>query len=173
MPPEVETLATSAGVPLFPAKSHDLQTECSCPDWSNPCKHIAAVYYLLAEQFDRDPFLLFRLRGLEREALFARLTATGEAHAESDEPGSTRTPEPLPSDPALFWALGTLPPDNLGEIGSGSASASFMKRLGALPFWRGQERFEDALEPCYQSARERGIAILLREEATPKGPDRG
>ena len=44
----------------FPRKLGDLKTDCSCPDWSNPCKHIAAVYYLLGEEFDRDPFLLFR-----------------------------------------------------------------------------------------------------------------
>ena len=54
---------------LFPAKSADLSTDCSCPDWSNPCKHIAAVYFLLGEEFDRDPFLIFKMRGTEREVL--------------------------------------------------------------------------------------------------------
>lgn len=57
----------------MPSPCQDLKTECSCPDWSNPCKHIAAVYYLLGEEFDRDPFLIFRLRGMEREELFGLL----------------------------------------------------------------------------------------------------
>src|SRR5215471_10275517 len=69
MPQDIEQVFGEAGLSLFPEKLRDLQTECSCPDYSNPCKHIAAVYYLLGEEFDRDPFLLFRLRGLGREEL--------------------------------------------------------------------------------------------------------
>ena len=37
--------------------------ECSCPDVANPYKYIAGVYFRLAGQLDRDPFLLFELRG--------------------------------------------------------------------------------------------------------------
>src|SRR6266404_4194850 len=64
MPHEIEDVFRSAGVSLFPEKRNDLTTECSCPDPVNPCKHIAAVYYLLGEEFDRDPFLIFQLRGI-------------------------------------------------------------------------------------------------------------
>ena len=65
MPEDIETVFKEAGLSLFPEKLHDLETDCSCPDWSNPCKHIAAVYYLLGEEFDRDPFLIFKLRGVD------------------------------------------------------------------------------------------------------------
>ena len=74
MPQDVEQVFKDAGLSLFPEKLRDLSTDCSCPDDSNPCKHIAAVYYLLGEEFDRDPFLLFRLRGLEREKLMEMLS---------------------------------------------------------------------------------------------------
>ena len=74
MPQDVEQAFKDAGLSLFPEKLRDLSTECSCPDYSNPCKHIAAVYYLLGEEFDRDPFLLFRLRGLERDKLMGMLS---------------------------------------------------------------------------------------------------
>ena len=60
---------------LFPQSIADVRTECSCPDWSNPCKHVAAVYYLIGEEFDRDPFLLFAFRGLERDAILPALAA--------------------------------------------------------------------------------------------------
>jgi uncharacterized Zn finger protein len=73
MPETLEDTFKTLGVPLLPAKRNDLTTSCSCPDWSNPCKHVAAVYYLLGEVFDRDPFLLFRLRGLSREGFVAHL----------------------------------------------------------------------------------------------------
>jgi len=66
MPHEIEQVFERAGVDLLPATSRDLTTQCDCPDWENPCKHIAAVCYLVAEAFDADPFLLFALRGCER-----------------------------------------------------------------------------------------------------------
>jgi hypothetical protein len=43
------------GTPLFPRTVGDLDMRCSCPDWEVPCKHLAAVCYVLAEEFDRDP----------------------------------------------------------------------------------------------------------------------
>ncbi|NPV79247.1 MAG: hypothetical protein HPY52_03070 [Firmicutes bacterium] len=69
MPENIEEAFASSRVSLFPKSSSDITTSCSCPDWANPCKHVAAVYYLLGERFDGDPFLLFRLRGRSREEL--------------------------------------------------------------------------------------------------------
>ncbi len=73
MPQEIEAAFVDAKASLFPAKSGDLTTSCSCPDWANPCKHVAAVYYVLAERFDNDPFLLFEMRGMSQEALLKQL----------------------------------------------------------------------------------------------------
>ncbi len=75
MPQNIEEAFAAAKVNLFPTSSGDLDTDCSCPDWSNPCKHIAAVYYLLGEQFDGDPFLLFRLRGKSKDEIMSLLRA--------------------------------------------------------------------------------------------------
>lgn len=58
---------------MLSGERKDLDTDCSCPDWSSPCKHIAAVYYLIGEEFDRDPFLIFKMRGMDREQLVERL----------------------------------------------------------------------------------------------------
>ena len=44
MPQDIEEVFTEAALSLFPRSCGDLKTECSCPDWSNPCKHIAAAY---------------------------------------------------------------------------------------------------------------------------------
>ena len=81
MPPDIERAFESVNVSLFPASLKELDTHCTCPDWSNPCKHIAAVHYLLGEEFDRDPFLLFRLRGIEREELLEALGRSAGAGA--------------------------------------------------------------------------------------------
>jgi uncharacterized Zn finger protein len=87
MPEDIEKAFTSAKLSLFPKSLRELDTDCSCPDWSNPCKHIAAVYYLLGEEFDRDPFLIFRLRGMEREGL---LKALGKAARSERGPKQAR-----------------------------------------------------------------------------------
>ncbi|MFW6113250.1 MAG: SWIM zinc finger family protein, partial [Thermodesulfobacteriota bacterium] len=53
MPEDIESVFESAQLSLFPHRLRELETDCTCPDWSNPCKHTAAVFYLLAEEFDR------------------------------------------------------------------------------------------------------------------------
>ncbi|MDH3518923.1 MAG: SWIM zinc finger family protein [Myxococcales bacterium] len=80
MPENVERSFAGLGLSLFPSANGDLKTACSCPDQANPCKHIAAVYYLLGEEFDRDPFLIFRLRGIERGELIDAIRGIASAH---------------------------------------------------------------------------------------------
>jgi uncharacterized Zn finger protein len=73
MPTNIEEAFHAVNLSLFPTAVKDLVTDCSCPDWANPCKHIAAVYYLLAERFDEDPFLIFKLRGRIKEQIIQTL----------------------------------------------------------------------------------------------------
>ncbi|MFW6039819.1 MAG: SWIM zinc finger family protein, partial [Gemmatimonadota bacterium] len=73
MPADIEDAFDAAGLELFPRSHADLRTECSCPDWANPCKHIAATLYILAEAFDDDPFLILAWRGRDRDTLIERL----------------------------------------------------------------------------------------------------
>lgn len=169
MPADIEEAFKVAKISLFPQCQDDLQTECSCPDWSNPCKHVAAVYYLLGEEFDRDPFLLLRLRGLGREELLkrlSRLSPTPAASASAAEaPSETPTSEPaapLPPDPAAFWsAERRLPDDIYGEVQTPPVSAAWLRRLGAFPFWRGEASLHDTLEPIYGKAAQQGLATFL------------
>ena len=60
----------AAGVDLLP-HAGELQPRCSCPDWADPCKHSAAVCYLVADELDADPFELLRLRGRTRDEILA------------------------------------------------------------------------------------------------------
>jgi uncharacterized Zn finger protein len=173
MPQEIEQAFKEAGLSLFPEKLRDLETNCSCPDWSNPCKHIAAVYYLLGEEFDRDPFLIFKLRGVTREEFTKMLGATGAAKAkvEADETAPALPPEPLQADAASFWSGGKLPDDFFGEVRLPPVSAALPKRLGNFPFWRGTERFLDAIEPVYENASPRGLDVFLGESESKRKPE--
>lgn len=169
MPEDIEAIFKKAKLSLFPEKLGDLSTECSCPDWSNPCKHIAAVYYLLGEEFDRDPFLLFRLRGLDRDELLGRLgaapptTKPAKGKKKAAEPEPALPAEPLPADPAAFWSDGQLPDDVCGDVRVPAVSAALPRRLGNFPFWRGSEHFLDTLAEVYRQAAPAGLATFLGE----------
>lgn len=88
MPGDIEALFQGIGLSLFPQSKGEIDFDCSCPDWGNPCKHCAAVYYLVAEQLDVEPFILFHIRGRKREAVLQALRQYDLAGAEegSDEP---------------------------------------------------------------------------------------
>ena len=79
--PEVLTIASALKITIFPARWSDLKMHCSCPDWAVPCKHLAAVIYLLSQEIDGDPFLVFRLKGVDLHAL---LKAQGLVAATAD-----------------------------------------------------------------------------------------
>jgi uncharacterized Zn finger protein len=143
MPTNIEEAFSAVNLSLFPTAVKDLETSCSCPDWANPCKHIAAVYYLLAERFDEDPFLIFKLRGRTKEQIVQALRekraqtipADGVSTTESDGIGEADT-TPLLEEKldTTFWQAGeglqafrvnpTLP-----EI-----DKAILKRLGDAPF---------------------------------------
>lgn len=162
MPPAIEEAFAEAGLSLFPRRAAELATSCSCPDWSNPCKHIAAVYYLLAEEFDRDPFLMFRLRGMPRDDFVHRLgeaTVLPGANPSRDDASAERAP--LAMEPAAFWQGAPVAEGIFGEVQAPDAAAPLARRLGGFPFWRGDEDFLAAMERSYRQAAERALRAYL------------
>jgi uncharacterized Zn finger protein len=200
-PPGTEESLGELGVSLFPRNPGDLKVACSCPDEANPCKHIAAVYYALGEEIDRDPFLLFRLRGLDRGELMEALVhsdaaraalapppakagrpagakATGKrAGATRDTQPSTEAPaaEPLPASPRAFWSggKGVASPEP-GQVRVPRVSGALAQRLGGWSFWRGEQSIAAVMEMLYQGASRRGIAVYLGEPGAGEAlPDEG
>ncbi len=145
MPPDIGIVFAKADVSLLPATQRDLKTRCSCPDSSNPCKHIAAVYYLLGEEFDRNPFLIFELRGMSRADLGGRLNASP-----SGESAKTAV-VPLSGDVVSYWA-GRALPISFGDVSAPQVPAAIVKRLGGVPFWRGSLPLHDLVAPIYRAA---------------------
>lgn len=93
LPPDLENVFAAAGAPFFPQRAKDLTQHCSCPDRAVPCKHLAATFYLLAERFDEDPFLILLWRGRRRDDLLSRLRELrGGGSAVAVEPGNTDVP---------------------------------------------------------------------------------
>ena len=73
MPPQIGAAFEEAGLALFPRSVEDVSSTCTCDDPAAPCPHAAAVFYLMAERFDQDPFQIFLLRGLGRAELLEEL----------------------------------------------------------------------------------------------------
>lgn len=74
LPLEVESIFRAEGYDLLPGgkiapRVYDLTTECSCPDYANPCKHAAAALLILGEEIARRPMTLLELRGIQLEDL--------------------------------------------------------------------------------------------------------
>jgi len=172
MPPEIEEAFQAAGVSLFPS-SYEINMSCSCPDWAVPCKHIAAVYYLLGEEFDRDPFLLFTLRGRTQEQVMAALRARRAAGAspvatlQEEEPAPRA--EPLEADLSRFWE----PKENLGDfrvtIEPPPVKTALLKRLGPPPFSRRPKAFVGVLNLVYTAVTEQALALAFGEDQLANG----
>jgi uncharacterized Zn finger protein len=170
MPEGIEETFRTANAALFPEGDDDFQTDCSCPDWANPCKHVAAVHFLVGEALDRDPFLLFTLRGRSKEALLRDL----RAERTPARPGRT-TPKELPaspsfrppvaievpSRPASFWSKEL--PDSLPAvpIALPAIPRAPLVRLGDPPFLRGNPAALAALEATYDRLSARALAVAL------------
>ncbi len=65
LPPEHDEGCAAHGIRLFPKSWEELNMHCSCPDWAVPCKHLAAVVYLIANEIDKNPFLVFEMHGFD------------------------------------------------------------------------------------------------------------
>jgi uncharacterized Zn finger protein len=170
MPPDIEEAFAAAHVSLFPASGRELETDCSCPDWANPCKHIAAVYFLLGEAFDDDPFMLFRLRGRTQEQVLAGLRARRGAIEEEEAgpdptalPAEETAPAPLPEDPVVFWRLSQSLDDFQVQPKAPEVPWSLLQRLGQPGF--APVDLRSSLGTAYQEVTRRAEALALSEEA--------
>jgi uncharacterized Zn finger protein len=192
MPQEIDAVFAAAGSSLFPVTEGELETDCSCPDWANPCKHVAATYYILAEQLDEDPFLLFRMRGRSQEQVMAALRARrSDAGRKAPEPPAAH---PVEAGPRLdvdldhFWRIGGAagaPAGIAGEpqtepglgqsTGQGSAQGlipvsikppatplPLLKRLGQPSFL--DENIEQVLGPAYRGMQQAALAAAFEDD---------
>ena len=169
MPKDIEDAFTEARCSLFPGKK-DIKTDCSCPDWADPCKHIAAVYYIMAEKFDEDPFLIFKLRGRTKDEIIESLRERRASTMPADEvkaPDDETPPldeRPLEEQLDRFWEFGDdlelvaprpRPPEVPGAV---------LKRLGDAPFSIDGANLASCLPRAYEVA-----GRAAREKAARNG----
>jgi uncharacterized Zn finger protein len=189
MPHEIEEVFDDCGTPLFPRIAADLDMRCSCPDWGVPCKHLAAVCYVLAEEFDRDPFGLLAWRGKGRGELLAalrRIQAAAHGSPAGQGPAELAGPEAAPGRPwqasldvpakplaeclEAFWSS-TLSPARLRALATAPSPAAPDLLLRMFPPPPVQVRAKDLAElltpAYYQLAADDRPAGLPGDEGQP------
>lgn len=175
MPPDIEQVFDAVKVPLFPASRGDLHTDCSCPDWANPCKHIAAVYYLLGERFDRDPFLLFELRGRNQTQVAAALRerrAVGMERVDESPylPDAVEAVEVPALEECLddYWTMGDGAKDVALSIAHPRVDMALLKRLG-VPGFLDARSFWAQMERVYDGVTARALGVAFADAGTRPG----
>jgi uncharacterized Zn finger protein len=168
MPDSIEDVFTALGLHLLPHSERDFETDCSCPDYANPCKHIAGVYYVLASDLDNDPFVMFELRGLSRDNLRAELTrsplgqilaaglSADEVVVEPVESYYTRPGRETAgvSSHKEFWTGAKRLPAPVSGGSRSSVPALLIKRQGDYPpFWHKDSSFISVMEEVYERVR--------------------
>ncbi len=169
MPPEIEPIFRAAGAPLFPTSEDDISSDCSCLGGENPCKHIMAVYIILGQEIDRDPFILMEMRGLSRAQLLAEIqtrriagkpsTKTPLASSAIDRPVRTPLSDRLndffqvPKDHPLTWPVD---PEYLSHLLKPGVR---IHEMGSPPFWQSDNGFEEVLTQIYQAVRKRALGF--------------
>lgn len=131
VPDTIEEPFEALGLHLLPRSVKEMKTQCSCPDYANPCKHVAGLDYFLAARLDQDPFLLFELRGLPRTELSRQLKQTplGLALASA----LNEAEQPLPASESYF----TKP-----------LAKPLSATLSPEDFWRSPSRLPETIEPA-------------------------
>jgi uncharacterized Zn finger protein len=160
MPEQIEDVFAEVGTSLFPKEQGDMHTTCTCPDAANPCKHIAAVHYLLGERFDEDPFLMFVLRGRGQDEIIAALRAR---RAGPEAEPSAEVEQSLEPDLQDFWNV----PPHTDEVALHFAlpesDALAIKRLGPPPFARDDNRLLALMERLYDQIGQYALLLAMSD----------
>jgi uncharacterized Zn finger protein len=176
MPERIDEVFRPAKSSLFPQHRKELVTSCSCPDSGDPCKHVAATHYLLGEALDRDPFLLFELRGRTKAQVLAALRAARDASEPREPALAVGQPSSAagPGAEVPRVALGKLSPADYDKAREPLPALSFsfdaplthgavLKQLGVPAAWRGKGSPVDALAPLVSRAAEAARRLALAD----------
>ena len=180
MPDDIEDAFAACNVSLFAQRPEDLKLTCTCPDQASPCKHVAATHYALGEAFDYDPFLLFALRGQDRDQVLAGLRearaaavparkhrAGGEERVKTPAEGEP----PREIDPAKFACWRDEVAGVQFKIEPPAVRMAVLRSLGKPPGWREPTGLASVLDHVYDAAGALARRIALGEEGEVVGED--
>ena len=164
LPHGIADLCRELDIELFPRSWRSMQLSCSCPDSARVCKHLAAVFYVMADRIDIDPFFIFRFRGLDLKAEMRkcgidvdRAVKVKPLDASEILSGSAA----LMSEKESTYAAQSTPPNESAPapLASGSAADAALQRLRSLPY--------AGLEPLGETI----LKLIPKTSAISNNPD--
>ncbi|MEM7758055.1 MAG: SWIM zinc finger family protein [Cyanobacteria bacterium P01_A01_bin.40] len=171
MPETIEAVFTASGLSLFPFTLNEVRSRCSCPDKANPCKHIAAVYYQLADRFSEDPFIIFQLRGRTKNQIIERLRQIRSQKAKATpitvqpatvSPVVTATTNDTASETKGFWQYSEPLESSLVAIVPPLEQKTVLDILGEIPLSATDaEAVNQYLTQIYQTTGQQALISAL------------
>ena len=171
MPETIEAVFTASGLSLFPFTLNDVRSRCNCLDKANPCKHIAAVYYQLADRFSEDPFIIFQLRGRTKNQIIERLRQIRSQKAKkTPKPAQPATIAKLNltvakdanEEPKGFWQYNEPLESGLVAIVPPMEQKTPLDILGEMPLSpTDADAVQQYLTQVYQTAAEQALMLAL------------
>ncbi|NHJ48225.1 MAG: hypothetical protein FK733_10605 [Asgard group archaeon] len=150
---EINDVFKKYNVSLFPeVRGGDLRAACNCTDWANPCKHTAAVLYILGEQFEEEPLLYFKMRGKTKEEILTIIREKQAITGKEDVIILSRKKEGLNRNQLM---------EQIEQDGENKETIKLLEKLGPSPFISNNENFINLLSKVYKVASE--IATKKRE----------
>ncbi len=182
MPQQIDEVFREAGGNLFPAQRNELKTSCTCPDWGDPCKHIAATHYVLGEALDGDPFLLFELRGQTKAQVLASLRAArGEGPSKTEKKGTKVKAVHESAVPAMKLGKLTAQSYDLPRAALPTLHFSFeapttpcavLLQLGLPAKWEGEQSPAQVFSGQVRAAADMARRLAMAEPSEEDGPSK-
>ena len=171
MPRQIEEAFSASKLSLFPASGRQLSSSCTCPDLAVPCKHVAAVFYILAEALDADPFLVFKWRGRTKEELVDNLGALRASAPASEEAVSPAELEPqLSKLLTKFWKAGPQLADVQIRPWTADAPDELVRGLGPVGVTVQGRDLSEVLADNYRLMSAAAQGLALGDAGDSEGP---
>nr|WP_024750343.1 SWIM zinc finger family protein [Crocosphaera subtropica] len=180
MPDNIERVFIENGLSVFPFTLSDVHSRCSCPDKANPCKHIGAIYYQLAERFSEDPFIIFQLRGRTKSQILKGLRQFRKQERDPKDSSSENLAETVnqtekietkkdPGNQELdvknFWQYKESLDPSLVVIVPPTDNKTVLDVLGRIPLAYEEAKIvKDYLQQVYQMVSQQAMMTALNRD---------
>jgi len=192
LPHSIDERFREEGVHLLPAGRYEIEANCSvCAGWEQPCKHVSAVLFVMGQMLDEDPWLLFRLRGRDRQQVLHAMRQRRNPHLASPSTGSGHRPAagegllvapaagyagvtslqensptalPLSTQIDNFWGRGKQLADLHHHISPPTIRLALLRRLGHPPFRTDSLETYDQLVAVYEEVSGAALALAFAPE---------
>lgn len=196
MPPATEETFERAGASLLPRMRTDLIHTCSCctedetkngRHGENLCRPLVAVYVTLGEMLNDDPWLLFRLRGRDRQQILRELREQRNRNADDNGQATPALQRPTNTDEAAIYRPETemktpVQPTDLAAqidrfwgkskplrefphfIAPSAIDLALLRRLGPPPFSTDGQAVSDRLSDVYHTVTAIALAVAYDED---------